>query len=209
MEYDEKDEDEEIELFEGTLPQDGEEISESDYEKYVKDEEKKSKKKSKGLENENEVILRAQKDDQTAWEQIFKQYEKFINYMKIKTRNNMYGVVTEEDLESYVYEGLVKAVREFDVTKEVKFITFAMIVVKNHVGRLRYRNSRRYYQDDVLVRAEMMPSYMVSIDSNQDDRSGKGEGRPLAEVIADDSDIYESEHEQCIGFFQTMEICCE
>ena len=81
MEYDEKVEDEEIELSEGALPQDGEEISESDYEKYVKDEEKKSKKKSKGLENENEVILRAQKDDQTAWEQIFKQYEKFINYM--------------------------------------------------------------------------------------------------------------------------------
>ena len=170
-----------------SLDEIGEDITEEDYEKHIQTVSPSLRKKKVELSQEDLLgyIKRAQKGDQIAWEKIFKAYEPFIVYMKNKTKPIIFGNVTEEDLESYVYEGLVKAVNGFDETKGVKFISFAVMVVKHHVLRLHLRNSRRYYQDDVLVRAEMFPEGVISIDSNQRDSKGNGEGRALAEVIAD------------------------
>ena len=111
-----------------------EDITEDDYEKHLEETQKKSSKNKKFTTEEiNELIRRAKKEDQIAWEKIFKAYEPFIVYMKNKTRPMIFGSVTEEDLESYVYEGLVKAVRSFDESKDVKFISFAVLITSSFV----------------------------------------------------------------------------
>ncbi len=199
-EFLEDDLDEVVEDAGASLEESDIDFNEEEYRKHIYSISAKKRGKDLSAEELNALIKRAQADDQYAWEIIFKLHEPFITYMKGKTKPLIFGTVTEEDFESYIYEGFVKAVNTFDETKGVKFITFAVTCVKNQVGRLSLRNSRRYYQEDVLVHAEMSPERVISIDANQGSPKGDGEGRALAEVIADTEDEVDNATEQNIEF---------
>ncbi len=197
-----------IEDFENELDIDNQsdaDMSESDFEKYVENNSKAKNVRSAGSvytdEEENEIIKRAQADDQEAWNLIFKKYALFRNYMKFKMGRRIFGKVTPEDLESYIDEGIVTSVREFDESKGAKFFTFLFLTTQHRVMRLNNRNSTKRYQNDVLVQAEMNATSMVSIDAKQKENN-KGEGRLLAEVIADTSDA-EKQQEDDIAEFAT------
>ncbi|MBP3630433.1 MAG: hypothetical protein J6J23_02970, partial [Clostridia bacterium] len=188
--------------FEEIIEEDGceqENPSETDYDNYVKENSKK-KVSAYADEEENEIIKRAQADDQEAWNLIFKKYALFRHYLLYKMERRIFGKVTKEDLESYIDEGIVKAVREFDETKGNKFFTFLFITTKTRVMRLNLRNSRRYYQEDVLVQSDMNDQFVVSIDDKVGLNNKSEEGRLLAELIADTSDAERQAQEDIAEF---------
>ncbi len=76
--------------------------------------------------NENELIRLAQNDDSNAINQIINEYRKIV---RAKSRTFYLAGGDQEDLIQEGMIGLLNAIRDFDISKNIKFSTFANLCI--------------------------------------------------------------------------------
>lgn len=94
----------------------------------------------KDTEETLELIRQAQEGNSLAENKLIYQYESYVDYMVAKYSKRT-EIKDDDDLRSYINEGLLQGIRKFDPNKNTLFIYFAHIWMKKNIflGETRYR----------------------------------------------------------------------